>query len=54
MTNIPKYLTEVFTGIFSIVESLDLCKDKISHLDMFSLRPEACENWLIRVIIFES
>lgn len=42
--NTPKYLKDSFTGIFSITNSLQLCKDKIAHLVMFSLSPEALEN----------
>ena len=44
---IPKYLTESFTGIFSISLSSESNKHKISHLETFSFSPDAIENTVI-------
>lgn len=52
--NIPTYWTQVFTGMFSTAESLELCKDKVSHVDILSLRPEALEKWVISGTAFQS
>ena len=44
---IPKYLTQSFTGIFSISLSSESNKHKISHLETFSINPDAIENAVI-------
>ena len=41
---IPQYLTQSFTGIFSISLSSESNKHKISHLETFSINPDAIGN----------